>query len=254
MHLRCELPDLCGWQQQVRTWTPLTNVIHIAMLFNNFNISFLVFELSSRTTRGFRAGSKLLSTAAMLDTFVVGLRLMQYIYAYQFLSARWWMKYTQTNADWCIFYSGALLHSLALQLYGLAAFYMEAYHDEGTFEEWSWLILGLFSLAALFGTSLEEKINWPTLWVTQSYQAQDLLLNFLFSFSEFLLVFTGFGAFYTVIELLALLAAVIWSFSFEPLLHYYSPVFHDRDLNADIPIGEEEEERIPHLPQTTKYS
>ena len=87
----------------------------------------------------------------MLDTFVVGLRLMQYIYAYQFLSSRWWMKYTQSNADWCIFYSGALLHALALELYGLAVFYMEAYHDEGTFEEWSWLIMGLFSLAALFG-------------------------------------------------------------------------------------------------------
>lgn len=110
-----------------------------------------------RTTRGFRAGSKLLSTAVMLDSFVVALRLMGYIYAYHFLSSRWWLKYTQSNADWCIFYSGTLLHSLALLLYGLAVFYMEAYHDEGTFEEWAWLIMILFSLAALFGELSMER-------------------------------------------------------------------------------------------------
>lgn len=162
----------------------------------------------SKLSRGFRAGSKMLSTAALLDTFVVGLRLMAYIYAYQFLGNRWWMKYTQSSADWCLFYFGALIHAITLVLYGLAIFYMEAYHDEGTYEEWSWIILTLFSVAGLF---------------------------------EFLLVLTGFGNFYTVLHVVALVAAVIWAFSFEPLLHFYSPVFHDRDLNTGMAAATKEE-------------
>lgn len=55
-------------------------------------------------------------------------------------------------------------------------------------------------------------------------------------------MFTGFGNFFSFIHVIALAAAVLWAFSFEPLVHYYSPVFHDRDLNADIPTGEPEEE------------
>ncbi|XP_053991635.1 uncharacterized protein LOC128883378 [Hylaeus volcanicus] len=166
---------------------------------------------NSKLTRGFRAGSKMLSTATLLDTFVVGLRLMQSIYAYQFLGKRWWMKYTQSNADWCLFFSGTLLHSVALALYALAFFYMEAYHDEGTYEEWSWILLSLFSLAAFF---------------------------------EFLLIFTGFGNFFSLIHIAALATAVFWAFSFEPLLHYYSPVFHDRDINADIPTEDIDDNQL----------
>jgi hypothetical protein len=169
----------------------------------------------------------MLSTATILDTFVVGLRLMQSIYAYQFLGKRWWMKYTQSNADWCLFFSGTLLHSVALALYALAFFYMEAYHDEGTYEEWSWILLTLFSLAGFFGKSFFFFFFVLTIF-----------------FIEFLLIFTGFGNFFSLIHITALAAAVFWAFSFEPLLHYYSPVFHDRDINADIPTEDLDDNQL----------
>lgn len=206
--------DLFSTPEKLRTsegYSAILIVLEVFYLLGCMCISsFQIYVAdNSKLTRGFRAGSKMLSTAALLDTFVVGLRLMQSVYAYQFLGNRWWMKYTQSSADWCLFYSGALLHSAALGLYGLAIFYMEAYHDEGTYEEWSWIILLLFAISGAF---------------------------------EFLLVFTGFGNFFSFIHVIALAAAVLWAFSFEPLVHYYSPVFHDRDLNADIPTGEPEDE------------
>lgn len=202
--------DLFSTPEKLRTsqgYSAILIVLEFFFLLGCMCISSFQIYIAdnSKLPRGFRAGSKMLSTAALLDTFVVGLRLMQSIYAYQFLGKRWWMKYTQTSADWCLFFSGTLLHSIALCLYGLAFFYMEAYHDEGTYEEWSWIILILYSVAAFF---------------------------------EFILIFTGFGNFFSVLHVIALIAAVVWAFSFEPLLHYYSPVFHDRDINADIPTNE----------------
>lgn len=169
---------------------------------------------NSKASRGFRAGSKMLSTAATLDIFVVAFRLMQYIYAYRFLGERWWMKYAQTPADWCLFYSSAYLHSIALLLYGLAIFYMESYHDEGTSDEWGWLCLSLFSLASL---------------------------------SEVFLVFTRFGALTTIFQAAALLCALFWSCSFEPIVQRQAPTFHDRDLNSGImgPFAEEDTYVVP---------
>lgn len=153
---------------------------------------------SSQTARGFRAGSKLLNTAATLDLLVTSLRLLQYIYAYQFLSARWWLKYVQTKADWVLFYFGAVGNSLSLFLYGLAFFYLEAYHDEGTFEEFAWVNLILFGLAGFF---------------------------------ECLMALTGFGAFFSFVQVAALASTTVWAFSFEPLVNYHAKPLHDRNIN-----------------------
>lgn len=214
--------DLFSTPEQLRTSEAYSTImILLETIFLVGCVCISTFQIyvadNSKTTRGFRAGSKLLSTAATLDSFVVALRLMQYIYAYHFLGSRWWMKYTQSSTDWCIFYAGGFVHAISLVLYGMAIFYMEAYHDEGTYEEWSWICLLLFFIAGAF---------------------------------EFTLVFSGLGAFYTVLHIAALVVAVLWSFSFEPLLHYHSPVFHDRDLNGDLPIGKEEMEDYNANPST----
>ena len=155
---------------------------------------------SSQTSRGFRAGSKLINTAATLDLLVASLRLLQYIYAYQFLGARWWLKYVQTKADWVLFYFGALGNSLTLMLYGLGIFYLEAYHEEGTYEEFAWINLGLFMLAGVL---------------------------------ECLMALTGFGAFFSFVQIAALGAATIWAFSFEPLVNYHAKPLHDRNIAAE---------------------
>lgn len=106
---------------------------------------------NSKWCRGFRAGSKLLSAAVTLDLLSSILRLVQYLYAYFYMSMRWWARYQQTKSDWTLLHFGSIVHSFALFIYGAAFFYMEAYHDEGTYEELAWSNLTLFKLAGLAG-------------------------------------------------------------------------------------------------------
>lgn len=156
---------------------------------------------NSKWCRGFRAGSKLLSAAVTLDILSSILRLVQYLYAYFYMSMRWWARYQQTKSDWTLLHFGSIVHSFALFIYGAAFFYMEAYHDEGTYEELAWSNLTLFKLAGL---------------------------------AELLMVFSGFGAFFSILLLGAITCATIWAFSFEPLLEKWSPELHSRDLNSDV--------------------
>lgn len=153
---------------------------------------------NSKETRGFRAGSKMLCTAATLDTFVVALRLMQHFYAFNFIGTRWWMKYVQTSADWCLLYSSALLHALALALYGLGIFYMDTYYEYSRKQSWGSICLTAF-------------------WVT--------------SFLEFLLVFTRLGALLPIVQIVALGTACLWACQFEGAVQKQAPQFHDTDVN-----------------------
>ena len=52
---------------------------------------------------------------------------------------------------------------------------------------------------------------------------------------------TGFGTFYSLFQIAGVTCAVIWAFSFEPVLHYYSPTLHDRDINEGIMPPDEED-------------
>lgn len=156
---------------------------------------------NSKLCRGFRTGSKILSAAVTLDAICTSLRLVQYLYAYFYMSMKWWSRYQQTKADWLLFNTGNVLNAFALCMYGAALFYMEAYHDEGVAEEYAWINLFLFKFAAL---------------------------------SELVMVFTGYGAFYSVFMLCASISATLWAFSFESLLERWTPELHSRDINADI--------------------
>ncbi|GBE60252.1 hypothetical protein BOVATA_017450 [Babesia ovata] len=156
---------------------------------------------NSKAVRGFRAGSKILSAAVTLDLISSMLRLVQYIYAYFYMSMKWWTRYQQTKADWIFFQFGSFTNSFALVMYGAAFFYLEAYHDEGTSEEIAWTNLVLFCLAGL---------------------------------TELLMVFTGYGALFSLFLLAAIMSATVWSFSFEPLLEKWAPSLHSRDVNADF--------------------
>lgn len=48
------------------------------------------------------------------------------------------------------------------------------------------------------------------------------------------MVFSGFGAFFSILLLGAIVCATVWAFSFEPLLEKWSPELHSRDINADV--------------------
>lgn len=157
-----------------------------------------------RYSRGFRAGSKVLNTALLLDLFSLAIRILAFLYGYHFMQTRWWLHYTQTKSDFSLFYFGALIHGVSMVLYGVAIFYMESYHDEGTVQELGWVSLGLFSAAG---------------------------------FCEILMVLSGWGACFTMIQLAALIVATIWAMSFEPLLHFHSVALHDRCVNDAFLCG-----------------
>ena len=106
-----------------------------------------------RWTKGFRTGSKILSAAVTLDILAVLLRLGEYLYLFKSLTTLWWSRFNITKSEWGVFAAANLLDSISLLSYGLALFYIECYHDEGTQEELAWLMLSLFSLSGLCSKS-----------------------------------------------------------------------------------------------------
>ncbi|KAL8451039.1 hypothetical protein Emag_002912 [Eimeria magna] len=149
-----------------------------------------------------KTGSKILSAAVTLDLLAVMLRLGEYLYLYNSLSTLWWSKFNITKSEWIIFAAANLLDSIALTTYGWALFYLECYHDEGTFEELAWTMLTLFSLAGC---------------------------------SMLLMMFTGYGAIFMLLFTAGAYAVTCyWSFLFEPLLLKWTPQLHSRDINTDI--------------------
>lgn len=100
-----------------------------------------------RWTKGFRTGSKILAAAVTLDGLAAMLRLVQYLYLYNYLSVVWWTKFNVSKSEWILFTVSNVLDGVSLLCYGWAFFYMEVYHDEGTYEELAWGMLGLFSVS-----------------------------------------------------------------------------------------------------------
>lgn len=198
--------DLFGTPEDLRNDSKYVGIMMwLQSLFVCGSISLAAFQIfladDARQNRGFRAGSKMLSTAATLDIFVGSLRLMQYVYAYNFLGQRWWLKYIQSPSDWCLFYSGTFLHSIVLFLYGFGIFYMESYHTKSSQSGVSCLCLLLYTIASVF---------------------------------ELLSAFTHYGGFSTMFHMISLFLATIWSCSFEETVYHSSPMFHDRNVNSGI--------------------
>ncbi|EAN33999.1 hypothetical protein TpMuguga_01g00761 [Theileria parva strain Muguga] len=198
--------DLYAAPESVKVSKPfhltVSTLMALYLLGTLYIAMFQVFVAdNSKSVRGFRAGSKILSAAVTLDLVSNMLRLVQYVYSYFFMSMKWWTRYQQTKADWIFFQFGSFSNSFALVMYGAAFFYLEAYHDEGTSEEVAWTNLTLFSLAGL---------------------------------AELFMVFTGYGALFSLFLLLANFSGTLWAFSFEPLLDKWSPSLHSRDVNADF--------------------
>lgn len=171
-------------------------------------MNLLVFQSflmdNGKFSRGFRAGSKIFNTALLLDMLSTSFRLLSFTYGYHFLQSRWWTHYTQTKADFTLFNAGALLHGTGLICYGVGIHYMEGYHDEGSYEEFGWAAMMLYGLSGLM---------------------------------EITTVLLGWGACAPVINLLALIVAIVWSMSFEPLLHFHATALHDRMVNDDLLHG-----------------
>ncbi|KAF8819227.1 multi-pass transmembrane protein [Cardiosporidium cionae] len=198
--------DIYASPESVRISSAFHLIVSILMAIYLLGILYIGFFQvfvadNSKWSRGFRTGSKSLSAAVTLDLISSSLRFIQFLYAYFFMEIKWWARYQQTKAEWALFQFGSILNVVALLLYGAALFYMEAYHDEGTYEETAWTNLILFTLAGL---------------------------------TELLMIFSGYGAFFSLFLLGAVISAAMWSYSFEPLIEKWSPSLHSRDINADV--------------------
>ncbi|PFH36015.1 glideosome-associated protein with multiple-membrane spans GAPM2B [Besnoitia besnoiti] len=192
----------------------LTAILMVGYLVGTVLIT--LFQLfvadSSKWPLGFRAGSKTLSCAATLDAVAGCLRVVQCVHSYFFSTVQWWAKYQRTQSDWGLYHLSSTLHSFALVMYGVGFFLLESYHDQGTYEEYAWAMLGLYTTAGL---------------------------------AELVMVYTGFGAFFTLFLVAALIVTVNWAFQFEPLLEKWSPDLHSRNLNENmLPFAETPSEKM----------
>ncbi|KAK6588135.1 multi-pass transmembrane [Cryptosporidium xiaoi] len=156
---------------------------------------------NSKAPLGFRAGSRLLNTANIIQIIVIALRITQFSFTYSYFNQKWYGKFSQTKGDWCMYNFGIVCESISLIMYGVAFFYVESYSDVGVGEQYAYWMFLLFTLAGL---------------------------------SELLMLFTGFGSFFILFFAAALIVACIWAFQFEPLLEANSPLLFSRDINADV--------------------
>lgn len=118
-----------------------------------------------------------------------------------------------------------LLHALTILLYGSGFFMMEAYHSEGTAECWGWSVLFLYKLAAIAGQQTRLSLCmamcvcvWPCVFV---YVCLWHSLIFSCSPPEFAAVLFNSrlaDVIFTCLYLGALISALIWAQSFEPLI------------------------------------
>ncbi|KFH15725.1 multi-pass transmembrane protein, partial [Toxoplasma gondii TgCatPRC2] len=146
------------WVFTFHAYPDMSNGFHLSMvvLMTIYLIGTLFLALfqafvadDSKWTKGFRTGSKILSAAVTLDGLAAMLRLVQYLYLYNYLSVVWWTKFNVSKSEWILFTVSNVLDGLSLLSYGWAFFYMEVYHDEGTYEELAWGMFGLFSLSGV---------------------------------------------------------------------------------------------------------
>ncbi|KAJ1607236.1 membrane-associated protein [Cryptosporidium canis] len=156
---------------------------------------------NSKAPLGFRAGSRLLNTANIIQIVVIALRVTQFSFTYSYFNQKWYGKFSQTKGDWCLYNFGLVCEAVSLIMYGISFFYVESYADVGVGEQYAYWMLTLFTLAGL---------------------------------SELLMLFTGFGSFFILFFAAALVTTCIWAFQFEPLLESNSPLLFSRDINADV--------------------
>jgi len=111
--------------------------------------------------RGFRAGSKILGSAATLDTISQSAQLAAFVWLFQNYSDNWWdHNYSMGGVEWYFLGGARAISAAANLLYGLSFFLLEVYHDDGTNEWHACLNLCLYAIAGLHEAS---GCGWSTI-------------------------------------------------------------------------------------------
>eukprot|EP00914_Ancora_sagittata_P015372 GHVO01030334.1.p1 GENE.GHVO01030334.1~~GHVO01030334.1.p1 ORF type:complete len:333 (+),score=37.73 GHVO01030334.1:110-1000(+) len=152
-------------------------------------------DCSVKQSRGYRAGSKALNAATLLDVISLGMATTLFYSMYAYFEDTWTTEVIGSGSTKIFGLAARIINALAIALYGGAIFCLEAYHVEGTQECWGWIIgMGFKSLGAL-----EILVLATTPLPRISY-----MLDVGFSL--------GLG--------IMLLLALSWSLVFEPVAHH----------------------------------
>lgn len=166
--------------------------------------------------RGYRAGSKILRLASFLDTISATLQFIFYLFISKFYTRKWYVHFNEGGSEWVFFIFVRLVHAFACLLFGLSAYLLEVYHDEGAGDLHAYINGVLFVLAGL---------------------------------TEILVVFCNSGSFSNLILWIALGAVSLWSYYFEPEVNNVSPALHETELTNDVEQQVEKFSRYTPYPQ-----
>lgn len=158
-------------------------------------------------TRGFRAGSKVISYATLYDICASALQFVLFFHFMANYSPQIWAQYTNGGSEWLLTTFTRLLHAIAMMLYGQGFFLVEAFHDVGTST-----FLGLAVALSYIASGVLEILGLG-------------------------LIPPEVGTF---VCLVAMIFALAWALAFEHTLNASSPPLHQCELTNEI------ESRINH--------
>lgn len=106
-------------------------------------------DASIKQSRGFRAGTKGLHQASLLDIVSWSMTTILLFSFMQYFEDAWAAKQVGSGSTAIYAFIARSLHSLALIIYGSSVFLLENFHTEGTAEFWGWALALLYKVAGV---------------------------------------------------------------------------------------------------------
>lgn len=166
-------------------------------------IGFFQYSLADDAawSRGYRAGSKLLSYASFLD---ISSSAMYLAWACNFCTNytdNYWHYFITGSIDWLFFGSSRVIQGFSLILMGCALFLLEVYHDTGTNDWHAPLNLFLFTICG---------------------------------FTDIVSLLLPVPQIHFIIYIGSILSALVWAIAFEEEVNSVSPLYHESELCNEL--------------------
>lgn len=170
-------------------------------------------------SRGYRAGSKMLSNAAFLDVASSTLQFIIYVYMDTHYDKVWWNHFTSGGTEWLISTLARLLNAFSLLYYASGLFLLEVYHDNGTNDWHGVLNAFIFTVAGIAGKLFSHK---------------SVLSRARIFFSEILVLAYVEGSIAIILQWIALVSALVWAMAFEQEVNASQPLLNEPELTNEI--------------------
>lgn len=152
-------------------------------------------DASIKHSRGFRAGTKALHQATLLDVFSWIMTAVLFYATFEFFEEEWAEEQAGSGSMRMFVLVTRTIHALSLIFYNFGIFCLEGYHTEGTAECWGWVIGSLFKCAGVLEIAC----------LATSCSLANSILDVLFTLA------LGGG----------IICACIWAAAFEPVVSKY---------------------------------